>query len=455
MKKYLVVGMARSGVSAALLLAKKGFSVRVNDDKTRDQLGEALDCLNGYDNVEWRLGEPAVQAMDGMDELIISPGISVESALVQEAQQRGLVVTGELELGYQMTRGDLLAITGTNGKTTTTTLLGEIMRNAGKTTHVVGNIGIPYTSVSFDSKDEDVTVCEVSSFQMETAREFHPVISAILNLTPDHLNRHHTMENYLAMKKRVFAREQGESEYLVLNYDDPALRPVADEARCRVVWFSRTQTPPYGAFLRDGAMVFGTPNEYRNICEAAEIYIPGPHNLENAMAASAMALLYGVPAPVIRHTLRTFRGVEHRIEFVREVGGVRLINDSKGTNADSTIKAVQTMNRPTVLILGGSDKHVDFTELCTVIRDSGMIRRIVLIGDTAAQLAETLDKVGYAAYEHCGYDFRAAVSRAYELAQEGENVLLSPACASFDMFTDYEARGRIFKELVRELPEKA
>ena len=202
-------------------------------------------------------------------------------------------------------------------------------------------------------------------------------------------------------------------------------------------------------------MVFGTQDEYRTVCEAAEIYIPGPHNLENAMAAAVMALLYGVPVPVIRHTMRTFQGVEHRIEFVREVSGVRFINDSKGTNADSTIKAVQTMTRPTVLLLGGSDKHVDFTELCTIIRDSGVIRRIVLIGDTAAQLAQTLDKVGYTAYEHCGYDFKAAVSQAYDLAKAGENVLLSPACASFDMFSDYEERGRVFKALARELPEKA
>lgn len=454
MKKYLVVGMARSGVAAALLLAKKGFSVRVNDSKTAAELGEALEALRGLEQVEWRLGEQAADAMDGIDEMIISPGISVESELVRAAEERGIRVTGELELGYEMTRGDLLAITGTNGKTTTTTLLGEIMKNAGRTTHVVGNIGIPYTSVAYDSRENDVTVCEVSSFQMETARDFHPRISAILNLTPDHLNRHHTMENYLAMKKRVFARQAGENEYLVLNYDDPALRPVAEEARCRVAWFSRTQTPPWGAFVKDGAVVFGTKDEYRTVCEAAEVYIPGPHNLENAMAAAVMAVLYGVPMPVIRHTLRTFQGVEHRIELVREVSGVRLINDSKGTNADSTVKAVQTMTRPTVLILGGSDKHVDFTELCTVIRDSGMISRIVLIGDTAAQLAETLEKVGYTAYEHCGYDFRAAVSRAYELAKSGENVLLSPACASFDMFSDYEARGRMFKELARALPEK-
>ena len=297
MKRYLVVGMARSGVAAALLLAKKGFQVRINDSKPLGELGEALDCLKGYENVEWRLGMPAVEAMDGVDEMIVSPGISVESALVKAAEEKGIAVTGELELGYRMTRGDLLAITGTNGKTTTTTLLGEIMKNAGKTTHVVGNIGIPYTSVAFDSKDEDVTVCEVSSFQMETAREFHPVISAILNLTPDHLNRHHTMENYLAMKKRVFANQAGESEWLVLNYDDPALRPVAEEAKCRVAWFSRKQVPPYGAFVKDGAMVFGTRDEYRTVCEAAEIYIPGPHNLENAMAAAVMALLYGVPVP--------------------------------------------------------------------------------------------------------------------------------------------------------------
>ncbi len=454
-KKFLVIGMARSGVSAAELLAKQGYAVIINDLKTEAQLGDSLSALKVYSNVEWHLGEEAEPLMRGVDEIIISPGISVESELVKTAEQLGVPVTGEVELAFRTAKGDLIAITGTNGKTTTTTLVGEIMKNAGKTTHVVGNIGIPYTSIAYDSREEDVTVCEISSFQMETARTFHPMISAILNITPDHLNRHHTMEMYIAMKKRVFANQHGDHEYLVLNYDDPALREAAEDADCKVVWFSRRQIPPYGMFVEGGRMVFGTAEEYRPVCEVDEILIPGPHNLENAMAAGCIALLYGVPAPVVRHTLRTFKGVEHRIEFVREVSGVRFINDSKGTNADSTVKAVETMKRPTVLMLGGSDKHVDFTELCEIIRDSGMIRHIVLIGKTAKQFDETLTRVGYTEFEHCGFDFKKAIETAYARAGKGWNVLLSPACASFDMFTDFEDRGGQFKQIVAGLMPKA
>ncbi len=452
-KKIMVLGMARSGVAAAQLLAGLGARVRVSDLKTKEQLADAVRPLETCANIEWRLGEKAEDLLAGEDELVISPGVPIDSPAVLKARELKVPVIGELELGFLTGKGTLIAITGTNGKTTTTTLVGEIFKNAGRQTYVVGNIGFPYTAISGQTRLDDVTVCEVSSFQLESIDAFHPAISAILNITEDHLNRHYTMENYVAMKARVFENQTGD-DTVVLNYDDPTLREMAAKAKCRVMWFSRKATPPRGAFVADGQIVFGTPQEHRALCPAEEVYIPGPHNLENALAAAAIALAAGVPAPIVRHTLRTFKGVEHRIEFVRELDGVRFINDSKGTNADSTIKAVETMNRPTVLILGGSDKHVDFTGMCQVIRESPYIRNIILIGQTAPQLEDTLKKVGYTAYEQAGRDFRAAIERAFALAEEGGNVLLSPACASFDMFSDFEQRGEIFKDIVNSLSSR-
>ncbi len=454
-KKVMVLGMARSGVAAAKLLSSLGAQVRISDQKTKEQLASAVAPLDACENIEWRLGEKAEELLAGEDILVISPGVPIDSAVVKKAQALGVEVIGELELGYQTAKGLLIAITGTNGKTTTTTLTGEILKNAGKTTYVVGNIGFPYTAVSGQMTEADATVCEVSSFQLESVKTFHPHISAILNITEDHLNRHYTMENYAATKARVF-ENQTESDFVVLNYDDAALRAMADKIKSNILWFSRKSIPDAGAFVVDGNIVYKASADAQSmvICRADEVYIPGPHNLENALAAVAMTMAAGIDAGIIAETLRTFTGVEHRIEFVRELDGVRFINDSKGTNSDSTIKAVETMNKPTVLILGGSDKHVDFTGMCEVIKNSPYISNIVLIGQTAAQLDETLLKVGYTAYTHAGYDFKAAIDKAFSLAQEGGNVLLSPACASFDMFKDYEQRGAIFKQIVNELTSR-
>ena len=453
-KKVMVLGMARSGVAAAKLLSELGAYVRINDQKTREKLGDAVKPLEACRNIEWRLGEAAEGLLEGQDVLLISPGVPIDSPVVRKAQELGLEIIGELELGYRTAKGLLVAITGTNGKTTTTTLVGEIFKNYGKQTYVVGNIGFPYTAVSGGMKEEDVTVCEVSSFQMESVKEFRPQVSAMLNITEDHLNRHYTMENYAATKARIFANQTDENESVVLNWDDAAVRVMAKTVKCSVVWFSRKATPPFGAFVEKDNIVYGTADQHCVICSAADVYIPGPHNLENALAAAAMTMASGVPAEVIAHTLKTFKGVEHRIEFVRELDGVRFINDSKGTNADSTMKAVETMNRPTVLIMGGSDKHVDFTTMCEMIKNSPYIKNIVLIGQTAQQLDETLGKVGYTSYVHAGYDFRAAIDKAFELAEKGGNVLLSPACASFDMFKDYEQRGELFKQIVNSLESR-
>jgi len=447
-KKVLVVGMARSGVAAAKQLHKAGAKVVINDSKNADALGDALLPLNGLD-IEYKLGCPAGECLTGIDAMVISPGIPDTASFVVKAKELGIYVTGELEMAYQLSSGEMVAITGTNGKTTTVSLLGEIFRNAGRTTHVVGNIGYPYSAAGFDSEDGDMFVCEVSSFQMETAETFHPRCGALLNITEDHLNRHGTMENYALTKMRMFQNMTAE-DVAVFNADDPALAPYIPMVKARVMLFSRKTEVESGAFVRDGMIVTCIDGVETAICPAAEVYIPGPHNLENALAASCMAAACGVDAAVIAHTLRTFTGVEHRIEFVRELDGVRYINDSKGTNVDSTIKAIQTMNRPTAIILGGYDKHCDFTPMVKEMLASEYIREAVLIGVTADQIERQCRENGYTAIYRAG-TLEDAVNQCRSLASDGWNVLLSPACASFDMFPDYEARGRIFKEIVNNL----
>jgi UDP-N-acetylmuramoylalanine--D-glutamate ligase len=450
--KALVIGMARSGIAAAKLLRLRGAGVIINDTKPREKFGDALNAID-VPGVEFRMGEDPVALLDeGVDALIISPGVPVGVPVVKAAREKGIEVMGELEYAYRESTGFLAAITGTNGKTTTTTLLSEIFKNSGKRVHTVGNIGDPYSGAAPEMKDTDVTVCEVSSFQLETVEQFHPQVCAVLNISEDHLNRHGDMQTYIDMKRRIYANCAG-SDAVILNYDDPVTRKMAEDVKCRVVWFSTEASVPFGAFVRDGIMVYGSANSFTPICPADELQIPGRHNLANALAATAMAMAAGVSAAVIKNTLVSFQSVEHRIEFTREVSGVKFYNDSKGTNVDSTIQAVRAMDRPTVLIAGGYDKHTDFTPMVDEIKKS-RIENIVLIGATAAQIAETLDKCGFTAYEHCGFDFKAAIDRAYELAQSGGNVLLSPACASFDMFDDYEARGREFKRIVKDLEPK-
>ena len=442
-KRVLVVGMARSGIAAAQLLRANGAEVTINDSKTEEELGEGLNVLKGL-QLNWRLGCPAESLLEGQELLVISPGIPVDAPFVRKAREMGLYVTGELEVAWQLSEGTLVAVTGTNGKTTTVSLLGEIFKNAGKVTHVVGNIGYPYSLAAMISRPEDVFVCEVSSFQMETADTFHPHVALLTNITEDHLNRHGTMEVYTEMKMRMFARQTPE-DFAVFNADDPGLRGLSRQVRSRVLKFSRKKE------VREGAIVLRLNGEERTVCRTEEVRIPGPHNLENALGAVCCAGIMEVPVPVIRHTLKTFRGVEHRIESVRVLDGVEYFNDSKGTNVDSTLKAIETMTRPTVLILGGYDKHVSFDPLSReILERKDIIRETVLIGETAGQIEESLLRAGYDHIQHAE-TLREAVVLCRQTAEEGWNVLLSPACASFDMFKDYEERGRIFKKIVAEL----
>jgi len=447
-KRVMVLGLARSGVAVAQLLSKCGATVLLSDKKTREQLGDSVSVLEGLD-CKWFVGQGPEAAMAEADVLLISPGVPIDAPVVKMAQEKGIPVTGELEVASQLCAGLQVALTGTNGKTTTVSLLGEIFRAAGKIAHVAGNIGYPLSASAMESTADDAVVVEVSSFQLETTKDFHPRVAAVLNLSPDHLNRHYTMENYAAVKRGIFAC-QTENDVAVLNYDDAACREMAKGLKSRVAYFSRKSEPEEGAFVRDDQIVLRWKGEERVVCRVGEVQIPGPHNLENALAAVMMACAAEIPAPVIRHALRSFKGVEHRIEPVRDLDGVRWYNDSKGTNVDSTIKAVETMTVPTVLILGGSDKGVSFDELADVIVKSGMIREVVLCGATAPQIEKSLLGAGYTAIHHTK-NYEETVNLCRQLAVPGGNVLLSPACASFDMFSDYEQRGRIFKELVNKL----
>ena len=366
---------------------------------------------------------------------------------VNEMRDRGIPIWGEIELAYEAGKGEVLAITGTNGKTTTTSLLGQIMKNYTENTYVVGNIGNPYTSVALETTEDSVIVAEMSSFQLETIETFRPRVSAILNITPDHLNRHHTMEAYIAAKENI-AKNQTEEDTCVLNYEDAVTRQFGETLKAKVLYFSSQRILEEGIYLDGEKIVLSLNGEKTEICTVNELNILGTHNHENAMAAAAMAAAYGVPVEIIRKTLKEFQGVEHRIEFVAEKDGVVYYNDSKGTNPDAAIKGIQAMNRPTVLIGGGYDKDSAYDEWINAF--DGKVKKLVLIGATREKIAQTAEKLGF--HEIVMADtFEEAFEKCVEYAEPGDAVLLSPACASWGMFKNYEQRGDKFKELVNQL----
>lgn len=449
-KTVLVIGMARSGIAAAQVLRSLGASVILNDTKTEAQLGSSLDPLKGEGYI-FKLGVTPDALVDMADVIVVSPSVPLNLPYAQKAKQQGKEVLAELELAFRLCKAPCVAITGTNGKTTTTTLTGQMFMDANRGTFVVGNIGNPYITYSLQAKPEDTMVCEVSSYQLEGITDFGPKAAALLNITPDHLDRHKTMENYIDTKKRIFMNQTPE-DYAVLNYDDITVRNMAEALNSKVLFFSSTQKLDEGIFIENDAMVYNFEGIRAEIIPIKDIRIKGRHNLENAMAATAIAMVSGILPESIAKTLRDFKGVEHRIETVRCVNGITYINDSKGTNPDSTIKAIQTMDKPTVLILGGYDKHGEFDEL--IKEYTSFIKHTVVMGATRHIIEKALLSAGYKDYTVVDGDLKAAVDTATQHAQEGWNVLLSPACASFDMFADFEERGRVFKQIVNELKEK-
>ena len=443
-KKVLVFGAGISGEAAAGLLVSQGADVVLYDGNTKLNASEISGRVP--DGVKVILGEFPEELLDDIALTVMSPGVPTDLPVVDKMRGRNIPIWGEIELAYVSGKGDVLAITGTNGKTTTTALLGEIMKNWKESVFVVGNIGNPYTSVVSGTTDESVIVAEMSSFQLETVHSFRPRVSAILNITPDHLNRHHTMEAYIAAKERI-AENQTSEDFCVLNYEDDVLREFGEKLDAQVLYFSSRRKLNRGVYL-DGTTIVCEIDEKIPVCDVSELQILGTHNYENAMAAVAMAYAYGTPLDVIRKTLKEFAGVEHRIEYVAEKNGVAYYNDSKGTNPDAAIRGIQAMNRPTVLIGGGYDKDSAYDEWIDAF--DGKVKKLVLLGATREKIAETARKHGFTDIVMAD-TFEEAFEKCVEYARPGDAVLLSPACASWGMFKNYEERGDKFKELVKQL----
>jgi len=379
--------------------------------------------------------------------VIMSPGVSPELEFVKKAEQAGAELIGELELAYRLCKGIFVAITGTNGKTTTTSLVGEIFERSKRKTSVVGNIGKAVIGAAIDATKDDWLVTEVSSFQLETTREFRPLVSAILNLTPDHLNRHHTMEAYGAAKAKIFAN-QSKDQYLIINYDDKLCFDLAKDAECMVVPFSRKSKLDYGVILENNKIYVNDKNNKVYICDKGDIRIIGDHNVENVLAAVGICYFAGIAKEVIAEGIRNFGGVEHRIEFCAEIRGVKYYNDSKGTNVDASLTALRAIKENIILIAGGDGKQQNFDEFTSNF--DGAVKKLLLFGRDAHIIAESADKFGFNDYENFS-TLDECVERANELAQSGDTVLLSPACASWDMYESYERRGEHFKRCVEKL----
>lgn len=448
-ERLMVAGAGKSGIAATKMLLQLGADVLLYDsnpeldiEKVRSELPEGSYVI--------RTGELKKSDLEGVTLCVISPGIDLEMPFVKILDEEEIPVWSEIQLAFQKDKGELVAITGTNGKTTTTALTGAIMAKKYPETFVAGNIGLPYTETCLKTKESSVTVLETSSFQLETIADFHPHVSAILNITPDHLNRHHTMEKYIAIKESI-TMNQKERDFCVLNYDDPILRDfgTSKELKAKTVYFSSTHVLEEGYFLREGWIVRKEKNQKEErILPVDKLNIIGRHNYENAMAAIAMGYCMEVPKDLICEACTEFVAVEHRIEFVKERTGVKYYNDSKGTNPDASIKAIQAMPGPTILIGGGYDKHSTYDEW--IENFEGKVKYLVLIGETRDAISECcrthgFDNVMYAE------SLEEAVKVCASYAEMGDCVLLSPACASWDMFKNYEERGKLFKQYVHEL----
>ena len=442
-KRVLVVGLGKSGAASALFLKSRGARVTVSDSKPEAELqSEILPLLEHGIAVE--TGGHGDRTFRGQDLIVVSPGVPFDAPLLVQARSLGEPVIGEIELAAQFLPGPIAAITGANGKTTTTTLAGEILA-AGFPALVGGNIGTPAISFVGRAKPETWIVLEVSSFQLETIVTFRPRIAVILNITPDHLDRHKTFANYVNAKTRIFENQRAE-DFAVLNADDPTTAALAERTRAQLFWFSRKKEVEKGAFLRDGRIVFRDGHGEREIMPAAEIPLKGAHNLENVLAGIAVGCIAGCEPASIREVVRKFQEVEHRLEFVTKIDGVDYYNDSKATNVDATIKALESFPAGVHLILGGKDKGSDYTVLNDLLRQR--VKRVYTIGAAAAKIESQIQ--GAVEFEH-SETLEKAIRRARELATPGDVVLLAPACASFDQFQNYEHRGRVFKEAVQSL----
>jgi UDP-N-acetylmuramoylalanine--D-glutamate ligase len=443
-KRVLVVGLGRSGVAAAFFLQEHGAKVTVSDTKSEAQLQhEVAQLLDRGISIE--AGRHGERTFRDQDLIVVSPGVPPDQPQLQHARTLGIPVIGEVELAFRFVQGKVLAITGSNGKTTTTTLVGEILSKAGKKTLVGGNIGTPVISLAGKSSAESLVVLEVSSFQLETIEQFCPWIAAILNITPDHLDRHHTFEAYVAAKARIF-ENQTSADFGVLNADDPACVALKKKVKSSLYWFSRKQPVEQGAFLKGEQIIFRQNGKEQPVLSRSDISLKGLHNLENVLAAVTMTMLAGCDPQQVRQAVSEFHAVEHRLELVSSVNGVTFYNDSKATNVDATIKALESFPGNIHIILGGKDKGSDYTVLVPLLRER--VKAAYLIGAAAEKIRSQIQ--GSTTLVSAG-TLERAVHQAFEAAKPGDIVLLAPACASFDQFENYEQRGRIFKELVHGL----
>ena len=460
-KKVLVVGCGKSGIGAAVFLVREGAcpvlfdeNEKLTEKEVRDRLTEKIEelGLKEFDEtkVDVVLRKLPEDEKDQVELLVLSPGVPADTPFVEAFRQKGIPVWGEIELAYQREKGKVIAITGTNGKTTTTTLLGEIMKRHFRTSFVMGNIGYPYADIAEKTTEDSVTVGEISSFQLETIESFHPKVSAILNITPDHLNRHHTMENYIAAKNNV-TKNQNSDDYCVLNYENADTRKLGERCPAKVLYFSSARELEEGAFLKGEEIWLAREKKAEALMNIHEMRLVGICNVENVMAAVLVSEAMEIPRAEYLDVIRNFRAVEHRIEFVKEVNGVAYYNDSKGTNPDAAIQAIYAMSRPTILIGGGYDKGSSYDGWIETF--AGKVKLLVLIGQTKEKIAACAKAHGFEDFVFAE-SFEEAFRVCTEHAVSGDAVLLSPACASWGMFPNYEERGRLFKELVYQTEER-
>jgi len=442
-KRALVVGLGKSGVASALFLKARGARVTVSDTKSGDELRNEIPVLLDH-GITVETGGHGERTFHGQDLIVVSPGVPVDAPPLAQARALGETVIGEIELAARFLPGPIIAITGSNGKTTTTMLVGEIMNAAGFPALVGGNIGTPAISLVERATPESVIVLEVSSFQLETIQTFRPKIAVVLNVTPDHLDRHRTFEVYSDAKARIFENQQG-SDHTVLNADDPTCVSMASRTKAQVFWFSRQKEVQQGAWVRDGNVVFRRGDAQREVLQVSEIPLKGAHNLENVLAAVCASVLGGCSPEEVRKAVQKFKAVEHRLEFVATVRGVDYYNDSKATNVDAAIKALESFPANIHLILGGKDKGSDYSVLNDLLCER--VKRVYTIGAAAAKIESQIKNVEIVHAE----TLENAIRKAHAAAQPGDVVLLAPACASFDQFKNYEQRGKVFKDIVRGL----
>lgn len=446
-KKVLLIGLAKTGVSTIKHLNRLGAKVVVNDIKDKEILKPILAELSDLNNIEYILGHHP-ENIDDIDMTVVSPGVPLDLPFILKIKSKNIEIIGEVELAYRLSKNPIfIGITGTNGKTTTTSLVGEIFKMANKDTYIVGNIGNPVIDTVDTANENSVLVTELSSFQLESIDKFKPHVSAILNFTEDHLNRHHTMEAYIEAKARIY-ENQDDKDFCILNYDDEDVKSLSNNVKAKKIFFSRKAILDCGVYLDKEQNIIINIDKEITLLNKNELSLPGNHNLENCMAAAAIAYVSNIDIDTIREVLKTFAGVEHRQEFVRNLNGVMFVNDSKATNPDSSIKAVQSYNKPIVLIAGGMDKHSSFEQFLDAAKEN--VYALVLLGETAQKIKECAQNKGFNNITVVK-DMKEAVNASYQIAKDGDVVLLSPACASWDMYKSFEVRGIDFKDNVNNL----